>query len=102
MNVDLYTELKQVAAVAMSWMMREKYGRTLPPGRLMIVDDVLMEMKRQLELWGDQAGKPTDVWLAILAEEVGEAARATDLKSETLVEYLEEAELRARHILEGS
>jgi len=38
------------------------------------LDDVLAERKRQDERWGQQDHEP-HVWLAILAEEVGEVAK---------------------------
>jgi NTP pyrophosphatase (non-canonical NTP hydrolase) len=37
---------------------------------------VSIERRAQIEQWGDQSGHPDTTWLAILTEEVGEAAQA--------------------------
>lgn len=50
---------------------------------------VAAEMYRQIELWGDQCGKPQGIWSAILTEEVGEVAKAVlDNDVENLKEEL--------------
>jgi len=39
-------------------------------------ESIVTERLEQHEQWGDQSGHPDTVWLAILTEEVGEAAQA--------------------------
>ena len=42
-----------------------------------IIENVLDEIERQDEKWGDQAGHPILLWNAILGEEAGEVAKAS-------------------------
>lgn len=52
-------------------------GQQPPRSRLMaIIDDVRAERRAQDAFWGDQSAKPDSIMLAILVEEVGEAATA--------------------------
>ena len=47
--------------------------------RQMIVEAVLREVEEQERKWGpngERAAQPSSLWLTVLAEEVGEAARA--------------------------
>lgn len=43
----------------------------------LVLNDVADERSRQDAKWGDQSDHSDERWLAILAEEFGEAARAT-------------------------
>lgn len=96
-------ELIQVAAVAVSVVEDLDHGSTLHD-RVISLDDVLAERLRQNAKWGPQHHDPI-VWLAILAEEVGEAARELDNQRPltddemTLVDKLTYAETVARRIL---
>lgn len=40
-----------------------------------VLSDVRAERQRQKEKWGDQSHKPYSVWVTILGEEFGEAAK---------------------------
>jgi len=42
----------------------------------MFYRDALTENYRQVEKWGSQRDNPPGIWLAILAEELGEVAKA--------------------------
>ena len=87
---DLRTELVQIAAVAVAWIEDLDHGsadtqRIRPGDRLArnvtssIVQEVYAERHRQHDKFGAQHYDDPSVWLAILAEEVGEAAAAIDL-----------------------
>ena len=40
-----------------------------------VLSDVYDERQRQIAKWGDQSHKPYSVWITILGEEFGEAAK---------------------------
>ncbi len=69
-------ELIQVAAVAVAIVEDALYGETGTGAAARILDLVAAERERQDSLWGAQHHSAS-TWLAILAEEVGEAARET-------------------------
>ena len=85
--MSLRQELIQVAAVAVAIVEDLTYGQADVRFRVtgddeapltstsMILNDVRSERHRQDAKWGPQHHTPAE-WLAILAEEVGEAARA--------------------------
>jgi len=76
------SELIQVAAVALAAVQNEDTGSTdLSTGPAedhlySLVSDIMVERRRQEEKWGPQSHNRA-WWLVILAEEFGEAARAT-------------------------
>lgn len=85
--MGLREEMIQVAAVAVAIVQDLDYGTTapmLPPtkhtdpipvnAQLRVLSDVAAERLRQEAKWGPQHHTPEE-WLAILAGEVGEAAR---------------------------
>ena len=71
----LRVELVQVAAVAVAMVEQIDYGQADLRGTADITIDVEEERVRQQEKWGVQ-NHPIELWLAILMEEVGEAAQA--------------------------
>lgn len=81
--MSLREELIQVAAVAIAIVQDLDYGDTYVAGGLtsdrlktrmgFIANEVMDERLRQEDKWGPQHHTPAE-WLAILAEEVGEAA----------------------------
>lgn len=84
--MTLREELIQVAAVAVAIVQDLDYGTTYLSGDLVtdrlktrvgyIVNEVVDERFRQEDKWGPQHHSPEE-WLAILAEEVGEAGATT-------------------------
>jgi hypothetical protein len=53
----------------------------IPPVRHRAIHEILQERSEQVRLWGEQNHDPVR-WLAILVEEVGEAAKAQDVQGE--------------------
>lgn len=98
-------ELIQVAAVAVAIVEDMDTGVGANLSRYQsILAEVQAERFRQNAKWSDQHHDDPIVWLAILAEEVGEAARTFDRTNRsdperTLVEQLADAETVARWIL---
>ena len=96
--MSLREELIQIAAVCATW------AYAIDPGEHAMVGlEIRDEVMRQQELWGDQSHHLDETWLAILAEEVGEAAACTpvpeDMASLMLRCRLVEAEAIARRVL---
>lgn len=104
--MSLRNELIQVAAVAVQIIEDIDEGLQQTTGdwrTTLVMAAVSNERLRQKDKWGDQHHDPV-VWLAILAEEVGEAARTIDLTGLTepqtaLVSQLADAEVVARWVL---
>ena len=68
-------ELIQVAAVAVAMIECRDRGAADDINTLVILDEIRGERYKQNRKWGAQTHDP-EVWLAILMEEVGEAAQA--------------------------
>jgi hypothetical protein len=104
-QVTLRDELIQVAAVAVAIVTDLEYGSTNPyPTNdiplIKAVAAVREERYRQEEKWGPQHHTPAE-WLAILAEEIGEAGREVEPRSavgawDQMFYHLEEVEEWAR------
>ena len=103
---DLRTELVQIAAVAMAAIEDLDTGSASRDALARVMTDVALERMAQNRQWGPQHHDPI-VWLAILAEEVGEVARTMDVGDGidtyvggvALVSLLAQAEEVARHML---
>lgn len=64
--------------------------------------DVARERGRQDSKWGDQTGNPCGVWLAILTEEIGEAAaEAIEIQCGRDLDERRTAALRAELVAHG-
>ena len=73
--MSLREELVQVAAVAVAWI--ENLDGAPPPISIQkVLHDIKQERYRQDIKWGSQRDLHDFAWLAILTEEVGEAAQA--------------------------
>ena len=68
-------ELIQVAAVAVAMIECRDRGAADGTNTNLVLDEIGWERLRQNRKWGAQTHDP-EVWLAILMEEVGEAAQA--------------------------
>jgi NTP pyrophosphatase (non-canonical NTP hydrolase) len=114
--MGLREELIQVAAVAVAAVQDIDIGHTSSPRGITgwrmdtedIINDIRAERERQEDKWGPQHHTPEE-WMAILAEEVGEAAQdiyansvGEDLSSYAefnMVNALFDAEMFARAFL---
>jgi hypothetical protein len=76
--MTLRDELIQVAAVAVAIVEDMDTGAASRDGLAQVMADVGEERMRQQRKWGDQHHDDPIIWLAILAEEVGEAALELD------------------------
>lgn len=104
-RVSFREELIQVAAVAVAIVEDMDTGSASRDGLAQVIADVGAERMRQQQKWGDQHHDDPIVWLAILAEEVGEVARTFDKtglsdSEKALVYHLADAETVARWILD--
>lgn len=104
--MTLREELIQAAAVAVAIVQDLDYGSTVMAlgDKNTVFNDVLDERYHQEEKWGPRHHTPSE-WMAILVEEVGEAASELDAADEprdelnNLIDQVSDVGMRAQWLL---